>query len=120
MEHLDLLKANGVTVENLKDLTNETLAEFGMKKFMHRKRFLRYSGEMHRKLETDLTEEEKKDLVIASAETEDDRIALLRKRSPLSDNGATGFVCENYTCQLPTDDLSEFKSQIDKLMEKKK
>jgi uncharacterized protein YyaL (SSP411 family) len=57
--------------------------------------------------------------IIASAETEDDRIALLRKRSPLSDNGATGFVCENYTCQLPTDDLSEFKSQIDKLMEKK-
>jgi hypothetical protein len=60
MEHLDLLKANGVTVENLKDLTNEKLAEFGMEKFMHRKRFLRYSGEMHRKLETDLTEEEKK------------------------------------------------------------
>ena len=61
MEHLDLLKASGVTVDNLKDLTNEKLTEIGMAKFMHRKRFLRYSEEMHRKLETDLTEEEKRE-----------------------------------------------------------
>ena len=60
-EHFNLLHNKGVTVDNLKDLTTKQLEEFGMTKFMHRKRFLRYSADMHRKLEEDRTAAEKKE-----------------------------------------------------------
>ena len=53
--------------------------------------------------------------VIAAADAADERVALLRQRNPLSPEHATGFVCQNYTCQLPTEELSEFTVQINRL-----
>lgn len=57
--------------------------------------------------------------IIASSDGEDDRVALLQQRKPLNNTGATGFVCENYVCQLPTTDLAEFSAQVARLRERK-
>ena len=44
-----------------------------MTKFMHRKRFLRYSTEMHRKLEEDKTEAEKREKWMETKRKYDDK-----------------------------------------------
>lgn len=59
-EHLDLLKGNGITVDNLRSVTNEGLEKIGVTKFMHQKRFARYAADMRRKTDQDLTKAEKK------------------------------------------------------------
>jgi len=38
-------------------------------------------------------------------------LEFLREVKPI-EGKATGFVCENYTCQLPTSNLDQFKKQI--------
>ncbi len=55
--------------------------------------------------------------IIATSESADDRVALLRDRVVLSgsESGATGYVCQNYACQLPTSDPQEFAKQVQAL-----
>jgi hypothetical protein len=47
-EQFELLDENGVHIDDVTQMTSERLAEIGMSKHMHRKRFLRYAAQMHR------------------------------------------------------------------------
>ncbi|HSG98671.1 MAG TPA: thioredoxin domain-containing protein [candidate division Zixibacteria bacterium] len=51
--------------------------------------------------------------IIAFGDGADGRVALLKNREPLQTSQATGFVCRDYVCQLPTSDPEEFREQID-------
>lgn len=52
--------------------------------------------------------------VIAASDKADDRVALLKGRVIMADseNGATGYVCQNYVCKLPASSVSEFAKQV--------
>ncbi len=52
--------------------------------------------------------------VIAASDKADDRVALLKGRDVMADseNGATGYVCQNYICQLPASSVDEFAKQV--------
>ncbi|MBN4072290.1 thioredoxin domain-containing protein [bacterium AH-315-F03] len=53
--------------------------------------------------------------IIAASDGADDRVALLIQRNPLNKNRATGFVCQDYVCQLPTENVAEFAALVKKL-----
>ena len=52
--------------------------------------------------------------VIAASDKADDRVALLKGRHVISgsENGATGYVCQNYVCKLPAPGVEEFAKQV--------
>ena len=49
----ELMDSEGLTVDDIKEVTNDDLVAMGVTKVMHRKRFLRYAEELHiHKLQT--------------------------------------------------------------------